>query len=517
MRVDREGEWNSLNGQEQTRLPAQPVAQRAARLPDLPPAQPTARLFRRHALWVGLLTLSTAALYAMFSLQQHRHLRTSSYDSVIFDQAVRAYAHFHLPVVPVKGIHNDLGSSFVLLGDHFSPVLALLAPVYWVWDDVPALLVAQAVLFASSVPLVWIFVRRLLGAAPAYLVAAAYALAWGFQSALATDFHEIAFAVPLIALALERVQARRPEQAAVAAAALLTVKEDFGPFVGVFGIYLAICGWRRLGSALGVGGIAAFYLTTKVLIPALGGHEFAYWSYGALGPDLPSALWHVARHPLDTLHLLTHPEVKQRTLRWLFAPWAFLPLLSPIVLLALPVLAERLTSTNWHYWSTAFHYNAVLMPILAMGAVDGLARLIRMVPALQFRPGARGLVGVVAGTAALGVALAAVPQFAFRTLLTRDEWTTTPAMRAAQDITALVPNGVTIEADSRLGPHLTRRTHVLLLDATSRGAPWVLIDVGTRYFPFDDVGQARARFAALLTGGYRVVAAAGGFRLLQRP
>lgn len=469
---------------------------------------------RRHALWLGLLSAATAALYATFSLQQHRHLHTSAYDSVIFDQAVRAYAHFHLPVVPVKGIHNELGGSFVLLGDHFSPILALLAPVYWVWDDVPAMLLSQAVLFASSVPLVWVFVRRLHGPTGAYLVSAAYALSWGFASALATDFHEVAFAVPLVALALERAQARRPAAAAAAALVLLAVKEDFGPFVAVFGIYLAVLGWRRLGAGLAVGGLAGFYLTTRVLIPHFGGHGYAYWSYTALGPDLPSALWHVVRHPWDTIALATHPEVKQRTLRWLFFPWALLPLVSPIALLTVPLLAERLFSTNWHYWSTAFHYSAVLTPILAMGAADGLHRVLRLLPAGAAQ---RRRAATCGGAAALLIAVAAVPQFAFGVMLERAYWSQTPIMKDASLITARVPDGVTIEADSRLGPHLTRRTHVLLLDQKPRGASWVVIDIANQYFPFDDVSQARERYTRLTATGYQVVAAAGGFRLLHRP
>lgn len=458
--------------------------------------------------------MAAATLYAVFSLSQYRHLQTSSYDSVIFDQAVRAYSHFGLPVVPVKGVHNELGRHFVLLGDHFSPVLALLAPLYWVWPDVPAMLVAQAVLFASSVPLVWLAVRRRLSVAPAYLISVAYALGWGFASALATDFHEVAFAVPLVALALDRSLAGRPGQAALAAAALLVVKEDFGPFVAVFGIYLAVLGWRRLGAGLAVLGVVAYEVTTRLLIPHFGGHGFAYWSYGAVGPDLPSALGHIVTHPLDTLRIATSPATKVRTLVWLSAPWCFLSLLSPIVLLAVPLLAERMLSTNWHYWSTAFHYSATLLPILAIGAADGLARLLGVLP--RSASGARRVLPVIAGLAMVVVAVAAVPQFAYRVLFTRAYWSSTPTMRAAADITSRVPNGVTIEADSRLGPHLTRRTHVLLLDQKPRGAPWVVMDVGDRYFPFDNAEQARARFAFLTAHGYREVSTAGGFRLLHR-
>jgi uncharacterized membrane protein len=465
------------------------------------------------AFGVAVLTLLAAAFYSIFALQQYWHLHTSTYDSVIFDQAVRAYAHFHVPVVPVKGVHNELGAHFVILGDHFSPIIALLAPLYWVYPHVPTLQVAQSVLFASSIPFVWVFTRRLFGRAAAYLVALAYALAWGFASALATDFHEIAFAVPLIALALERVQARHAGQAAIAAGALCLVKEDFGLFVVAFGAYLAVLGWRRLGLGLAVFGIGAYELTTRLLIPAIGGHGFAYWSYGALGPDLPSAIWHLVRHPASSWRAFTGPGVKSHTLLWLFAPWGFGCLLSPIALLTVPVLAERMFSTNYHYWSTSYHYSASLMPVIAMGSVDGLARVVRRLPALG---GARSLVGTAAAGAALVVAVWAVPKFGFHALFTKQEWSTTAEESAAYRAMAHIPSGVTIEADSRIGPHITGRVHVLLLDQKPRGAPWVLVDTGTRYFPFDNLQQARARYQWLLRHHYHLVYSTAGFRLLHR-
>lgn len=450
----------------------------------------------------------------MFSLEQNWHLRTSSFDSVIFDQAVRSYAHLHLPIVPVKGVHSGLGAHFDLLGDHFSPIIALLAPLYWIHADVPTLLVAQAVLFAASIPIVWLATRRALGPAASYPVAAAYALSFGLQSALATDFHEIAFAVPLIALAIERALAGRVAHAVLAAAVLLLVKEDLAMFVCAFGIYLAVRGWRWIGVTVAVAGIVAFEVETKLLIPYFGGHPFAYWSYGALGPNLPDAAWYVLTHPLDTLRIAVHPAVKRATLLWTFAPWGFLAVASPLILLAGPLLAERLLSARPHYWTTGWHYSATLMPVVTLASVDGLARLLRglRVPGRRRPP-----LGAAAGVAALVVAVAAIPHFAFGVLFTRSEWQTTPAMRAAAAALRHVPSGVTVEAASPLGPHLTRRDTVLLLDQTPRGAPWVVINVARHYFPFRSAGQARARYRWLLAHGYRLVASDGAIRVLHRP
>src|SRR5258705_90705 len=84
-------------------------------------------------------------LYCLYSLLRHAQLGTAGFDLGIFDQAIRSYAHFHAPVVPLKG------PGFNLLGDHFHPALVALVPLYWLWADVRTLLIAQAALMAISV------------------------------------------------------------------------------------------------------------------------------------------------------------------------------------------------------------------------------------------------------------------------------------------------------------------------------------------------------------------------------
>ena len=68
----------------------------------------------------------------------------------------------------------------------------------------------------------------------------AYALSWPIASAAAFDFHEVAFAPVLMAVALERLQAGRLRTALAALALLLLVKEDMGLFVAGLGCYLAL-------------------------------------------------------------------------------------------------------------------------------------------------------------------------------------------------------------------------------------------------------------------------------------
>src|ERR1700730_17199062 len=116
-----------------------------------------------HRVAVGVLTAVAAAAYSVFALFRFYTFQTASYDQVIFDQAVRSYAHFQPGISIIKGLHNGFGPHFSVLGDHWSPILASLAPLYWIYAGPQTLLVAQAVLFALAIPPVWLFTRRALG------------------------------------------------------------------------------------------------------------------------------------------------------------------------------------------------------------------------------------------------------------------------------------------------------------------------------------------------------------------
>jgi len=294
---------------------------------------------RAHLVGVGVVTGVVALIYAVYSLFLYYTFKTSAYDLTIFDQAVRSYAHFHLGISPLKGVHNGFGPHFSVLGDHFSPIIAVLAPLYWIHNSPSTLLVAQGVLLALAIPSLWLFARRAFGGgrkatAAAYFVAIAYGLSWPLAEAAAFDFHEAAFAPVLTAVALERFQAGRLRTALVALAALLLVKEDMGLFVAGIGIWLALTSRHRMvsrqwvvGIALVVIGVAWTAFATYVLIPAFGGNGNYYWAYSALGNNVPQVISHIIRHPASSFLTLFNNPVKRETIKYLLGAFGFLPLL----------------------------------------------------------------------------------------------------------------------------------------------------------------------------------------------
>ena len=494
---------------------------------------------------VGMLAALMAAGYSVFSLVLNYTFQTSSYDLLIFDEAVRSYAHFRPGISILKGLHSGFGPHFSVLGDHWSPILASLAPLYWIHDSPTTLLVAQAVLFALALPPLWVFTRRAFGGggkatAAAYLVSVAYMLSWPIASAVAFDFHEVAFAPVLIAVALERLQAGRLRAALIALAALLLVKEDMGLLVAGIGVYLAVTQPRlvrrqRIAAvAFIVGGVADTWLATYIFIPAFGGHAGYYWAYGALGGGVPQAAVHIVTHPLGALRLFITPGIKLDTMLWLLAPFCFLPLLSPISIAVIPLLAERMLQDQFpNWWITAYHYNAYLVIILACGGVDGAARLGRWVrrarqdnraragkPARTEADGSVSTVGLCTAAAMCAIGVYLIPRFALGPALHWSFYQRTAEEKTAAAAVAAVPSGVTVEAVNRLGPHLSGRDTVLLWDGdggTPVFAPWVVAATVGRQFTFHSVQEQEQRIALLKQHGYKTVFDRGGFIVLHSP
>ncbi len=346
--------------------------------PEIPEVTGPSTGLRGHWRGVTVLTAVAAVINVADALIRFRRFLSTTFDLVIFDQGVRGYAHFSAPVSIARGVADGGTAHFVLLSDHWSPILAVLAPLYWLHDGPATLLVAQGVLFALAIPPLWVFTARELGPRAAYCVAAAYALSLPIMAAVTFDFHEVAFVPVLTAVMAERFQAGRRWPGIAAAVALLLVKEDMGLLVAGFGVYLLLTRRRWTGLGLVIGGLLATWLASHVLIPAFGGSATFYWAYGQFGPGVGSAAGNIVTHPLHALHVLVTPGVKVRTMVGLLVPLGFLALASPLVLAAVPLLAERMLASGYPlWWQAKFQYDAFIVMILFLAAVDGAARLQR--------------------------------------------------------------------------------------------------------------------------------------------
>ncbi|UWE08110.1 DUF2079 domain-containing protein [Actinacidiphila bryophytorum] len=453
-----------------------------------------------------LLAAGFLGIYAALSLSRYRRMETMSWDLGIFEQAVRGYAHLHAPVSDLKG------PGFNVLGDHFSPITALIAPFYRLFPTPVTLLVAQALLFALSVVPVTGTAARLLGRGRGLAVGAAYGLSWGVQRAVDFDFHEIAFAVPLLAFSLAAVLRRRWRTAMAWAAPLVLVKEDMGAAVAMIGAVV----WLRAGDATLRGAKGGGRVRTWALGLAAFGAAASAWEVSWLIPAFHGPGYDALNHINGDGTLTSHvpPVTALRTVLWILLPaGGLLALRSPLALVVVPTLGWRFLSYYPENWGTAWHYNAVLMPVVFLAAVDcaalvGAAGRLRRGEPAWLRPLVRALPAVM-----LGAALALCTQLPLAELTHRDAYRVDGPTRAAKKALDVIPDGATVEAN--VGPlsRLVRRTTVYWVGQTGGLNPDYLAFENRSTWLQDPVGYARQLHP---DARYTTVADAGGYVVLRR-
>ncbi|MFJ4781081.1 DUF2079 domain-containing protein [Streptomyces sp. NPDC088762] len=417
----------------------------------------------------------------------------ASWDLGIFEQAIRAYAHLNAPVADLKGPGANI------LGDHFSPIIALIAPVYRIFPGPVTLLVVQAALFALAAVPVTRAAVRILGHARGVAVGVAYGLSWGIQRAVEFDFHEIAFAVPLIAFALEALLARRWRAALLWGLPLVLVKEDLGFTLAALAVVIAWrarsadrrAAWTALGVA--VGAVVFAVLVFTVFIPAFATAGYGYWDKldGSGSP-------------------LAGTGTKLTTLTWVLLPTSgLLALRSPLLLVAVPTLGWRFLSGDDHYWSTDWHYSAVLMPVVALALVDAIDTARR-----SRRPRLRAY-ALQMPTAVLAAALALSATAMPTAKLVEARTYEKPArVTAIEGLLDRIPDGATVEADTTALTRLTSRCRVLWIGGSKGVVPeWIALDNSSKW-----AGEDPTVYAGQLHPGerYTLVGDAEGVVLLRR-
>ncbi|MFI0405866.1 DUF2079 domain-containing protein [Actinomadura sp. 3N508] len=426
-------------------------------------------------------------------------METAAYDLGIFDQVMREYSEFRAPVVPIKGPGANL------LGDHFHPILVTLAPGYWVWPDARTLLLAQAALVAASViPISRLAIARL-GYARGAAISLAYGLSWGLQGAIAFDFHEVAFAVPLVAFGVVSLAEERWRAAVAWTFPLLLVKEDLGLVVASVGVYLVFKKRYRLGIGVIVTGVAGLLLILLVLIPAFSWNgKYRYWGQMSEGGE-QNVFQTVLELPAS---MIQHPQ-KLVLILCLLVVTSFVAIRSPILLVGLPVVLYRIVSTQPPQWSIGeVHYNAILMPIIYVALLDA----VRILGA-----GNREISRRVARTApvfSVVVSLALLPYFSFWRFTDPAFYRTSPHVAAAQRLLAEIPDGASVAASNYLAAQLTDRCEVTLFaDVHHRPVDWVIVDSKRLGGVPAPPAVQQARLSALPSEGFKLVRQDDGIML----
>jgi uncharacterized membrane protein len=330
----------------------------------------------------GLIPWALFALFVLVAsasvLHRHNHFGSGAWDLGCFSHSSWLASRFE----PLQStILNDAGVH--VLGDHFYPVILLLAPLHWLGLGAKGLLVAQILAVgAVAFPFHRFIARRTDSPLLRAALLAALLFSFAFQSSVYFDFHAQTLALWPLMEAIDRLDRGRYKSMLPWLALVWICKESMPLYVAAFGAYLVLFvpQARKMGLALGLGGLGGLLITVGWLQPQLlaGGPQGMIHAanYEAFGKSLPEAVFGMAKNPLRTLLIAVSPIEKRMALLTTFCGAGLIAWLKPrYLILALPTLVERFLSSKPQMWEMGYHYAAPLTLFVAVAAVDALPRL----------------------------------------------------------------------------------------------------------------------------------------------
>jgi uncharacterized membrane protein len=418
---------------------------------------PVPKLRPRRVVAIGVVLY--AVVFSFITVTRHLTLQTHALDLGYYVQLTWNLARGAGPWVSLPEMHA--------WGDHFSPIMYLFVPAFWVAPGAVVLLIAQSVgLALGALPVFWLAALQLGDERPAAVFAVLYLINTSLHGINVRDFHSAALAIPLLLAAIYFAESERPWLFATSVLLTLMTREDAAiPVVGL-GLWLAVSKrhWLR-GTVVAACALGLLLGETRWLMPYFRGAPYPHLGrYAHFGRSVPEIMATVLLHPF---RVLAGVVTGQRLiyLGLLFAPLAVLPLLAPDVLLGLaPSLLENLLGQDTVLFDHRTQYQSFVLPFLFAAAIAGYDRL-----ALR-RPGPwPKTVLVVAMLVSLALASRTMNYLSVERFWPKIEH------RQAWEMLARVPDGAAVSAWDRYVSHVSLRPLVFVFPVGIEKADHVLL------------------------------------------
>ena len=403
--------------------------------------------------------IAIALVYLAVTLFITIHLLHDSYHTYAFDLGVFTQEFKYTLQGKILYSPAIAGSQFA---PHFSPVLLLLVPVYWLFPHAQTLLVVQGLLLAFGGYLVYVLAREYNYSHRASLILEGLyfinPLVWGVAL---FDFHTEAFVIPALLVMFLGLKRKNWLFFGLGLLFTLASKEDVVLILGVFGAILIIFDYLQhkkvektsviiLSSAIltyGIGVIVSHLASGGESARML---SFITNRYAYIGQPLSEAipLFFSTVFSMGSLFLIGA----------FLAPFAFLPLLSPRwAIPGLVVMLAGILSTNSAQHNTLAQYSAAAIPFLFVAFMEVLPKIRKneqiqsLIDRTRKRVVSYALILIVLVSCSIisegRIQLAALPD---------------KHDAAINQVIALVPNNATVSTSNNIFSHLCSRTDTYL-------------------------------------------------------
>ena len=321
-----------------------------------------------HKSILDILAYAVCALFMLIgstvSLHRYWQYEVSYVDFGLYDRVIWQVSRFQEPVTN-HFVHGKIN----VLGDHVTPSVFLISPLYWLTDRSEMILIVQAFVVGVSGFFLYGLAKHILkNKLMSFSILTCYFLFLGLQNAVITEFHELTVMTLPLMIALWAIVKNKPVVYFIFLIITLGFKE-ITVFLGVgIGIALILLKkeWRKYGLFTILISLLWGFIAFKIVLPHFSNGQYLYATF------FPDSTVEKA------LALVDHP-MKRRTLLYSFLSFSFLPIFAPQFWLAmLQDYATRFLPLHFMTrWDLTMHYNAQSAVLLAVSSIFGMKRLLK--------------------------------------------------------------------------------------------------------------------------------------------
>lgn len=321
-----------------------------------------------------LLAIASVLFFVFFTvlaITKYNNLLTG-FDLAIFDQIVYKLSRFGNSFSSIEYFYH-------FKSVHFSPILILVAPLYWLYPSPVVLLILQVLCITfSGVILYRLAYQHLDNVFIALSLTISYFLQIGIHGLLAYDFHEVFIFPLLIFLSLFCFERNKYAGFFICIFLMFLIKEDaaiYGAFIGLFIIFYKRNFKIGLITILLSG--AYFLIVTNIFFKINAGFINMYSDYYSEGlKGLSAIIVSLVTNPLYIIKFCFTNEPKLMYWFIILAPVLFLPVLSRnAMIILIPSAFFTLLTMYPLYYSLDFHYAGSVIAFVYVLAVIGLTNI----------------------------------------------------------------------------------------------------------------------------------------------
>jgi uncharacterized membrane protein len=306
----------------------------------------------------------TATIFSEFN-----NLWFGNFDLGIFDQGIWLLSQLKNPYLTTRGLN--------LFGDHATFIHIIIAPIYWFWNNVKALLFLHTLaLGLGAVPLYKIAKEKLKNNWTPLIICFSYFMLPALHfSNLDQGYHSESFVVPLILWAHWFLMKKEFKKFYLSIFLALMCKEEIALTIFLYGIYAAYKYNRRAGVTVSLCAVVWMLFVLNLVFPFFNGSEGAFYTsrtFGSFGETTNDKISN-ALNP-GFIYAKLNTAENQVYVRKLLEPVGYLVFLEPIAFICAANLWLNLLQ-DWPYaHQIQYHYVSPIIPIMYISLVEGISR-----------------------------------------------------------------------------------------------------------------------------------------------